>query len=111
MFPFPSTLDPRALLKLATAYQRMTLAATEVIAHRSLQMALGAMTAAEATTMVMEKMTAFTASAEKAAVAAARGSDPTTHRRGGAQALRVGHARQRAPAAALSLPARRGPAA
>ena len=52
------------------------MSAGEVIFHRSMRMASGTMTPPEAVGMVMEKATAFAASAEKATVAAARGGDP-----------------------------------
>ncbi|MCL7942039.1 hypothetical protein M8009_17270 [Halomonas sp. ATCH28] len=65
-----------AWMKVASAYNRMSLAACEVIAHRTMKMASGAMTGPEAVGMVMEKATTFTTAAEQAAVAAARGGDP-----------------------------------
>ncbi|MBA3324960.1 MAG: hypothetical protein H0T41_06750 [Rhodobacteraceae bacterium] len=68
----------RAWMDYATACSRMTLAANEVILRRVHRMATGAMTGPEATAMVMEKATAMAVSAERAAVAAARGSDALT---------------------------------
>lgn len=65
-----------AWMRLATAYSQMTMAAGQVIFHRTMQMAQGTMTGPEATGMVLEKVTAFAASAERATVAAARGGDP-----------------------------------
>ena len=65
----------RAWMGYATACSRMTLAANEVILRRVHRMATGAMTGPEAAAMVMEKAAAMTASAERAAVAAARGGD------------------------------------
>lgn len=65
-----------AWVAYAQAYNRMCLSAGEVIARRSMRIALGAMTPSEAVAMVLEKPTAFASSAEKAAVAAARGGDP-----------------------------------
>ncbi len=62
-------------MKYAIAYSQMSMAAGEVIMRRSLRMSQGAMTAPEALGMVMEKATAFTAAAERAAVAAASGGD------------------------------------
>lgn len=62
--------------RFAVAYTEMSMAAGEVIFRRSLQMSQGTMTPADAMSMVMEKATAFAASAEKATVAAAQGGDP-----------------------------------
>jgi len=64
-----------AWLKYATAMTRMQMAAAEVIMRRTQRMASGTMTPPEAMGMVLEKATAFAASAEKAAVAAAKGGD------------------------------------
>jgi hypothetical protein len=66
----------RAWSDYGVAYSRMLIAANEVILRRTHQMATGAMTGPEATGMVMEKMTAMAVSAEKAAVAAAKGANP-----------------------------------
>lgn len=60
-------------MAFATAYTRMSLAASEVIARRTQRMAMGAMTAPEATAMVLEKGAAFAAATQRAAVEAARG--------------------------------------
>jgi hypothetical protein len=68
----------RAWSEYGMAYSRMLMAANEVILRRTHQMATGVMTGPEATGMVMEKMTAMAAAAEKAAVAAARGGNPLT---------------------------------
>lgn len=57
------------------AYARMALSACEVVWRRTTAMANGTMTPREAVVMVMEKPTAFATSAERAAVAAARGGD------------------------------------
>lgn len=65
----------RAWLGYATALSRMQMAAAEVIMHRSQRIASGSMTPSEAMGMVMEKVTAFASSAERAAVAAAKGGD------------------------------------
>ncbi len=65
-----------AWLEFAEAYARMSLSAGEVIARRTQRIASGAMTPHEAISMVLEKGTAFAASTESAAVAAARGGDP-----------------------------------
>lgn len=62
--------------RFGLAYAQMSMAAGEVIMRRGLRMSQGLMTPTEAMGMVMEKATAFTASAEKAAIAAARGGDP-----------------------------------
>jgi hypothetical protein len=63
-------------MRLARAYQQMSMAAGEVILRRSMRMSRGAMSAPEAVGMVMEKATAFAAATERAAVAAATGADP-----------------------------------
>lgn len=65
-----------AWMKVASAYNRMSLAAGEVIVHRTMKMASGAMTGPEAVGMVMEKATTFATAAEQVAVAAAGGGDP-----------------------------------
>ena len=65
-----------AWIKYLLAVQEMSLAAGEVILRRSMRMSQGRMTAPEAVGMVMEKATAFTAAAERAAVAAATGGNP-----------------------------------
>ena len=63
-------------MKYGFAYAQMSLAAGEVILHRSIRMSQGAMTAPEAVGMVLEKATAFVTATERAAVAAATGADP-----------------------------------
>ncbi len=76
MQAFQKNLDAYASwTRFAFAYSQMSMAAGEVIFRRSLQMSQGVMTPADALGMVMEKATAFAASTEKAAVAAARGGD------------------------------------
>lgn len=55
------------------SYQRMWLAANEVILRRTLQMATGTMTVAEATRMVTEKPAAFARAAQQAGQAAVAG--------------------------------------
>ncbi len=65
-----------AYMNLASAWNEMSMAASEVIYRRSMAMAEGKMTPADAMAMIMEKSTAFAASAEKASVVAARGGDP-----------------------------------
>ena len=62
-------------MKFAQAYGEMTLNAAEVIAHRSMRMAMGTMTTPEAIGMVMEKATAFATATERAAIVAAKGGD------------------------------------
>jgi hypothetical protein len=62
-------------MRLGIAYVQMTDAASEVILRRSIRISQGAMTGPEAVGLVMEKATAFTAAAERAAVAAAGGAD------------------------------------
>jgi hypothetical protein len=66
----------QAWTRFAFAYAQMATSAAEVVARRSHRMARGAMTPPEAAGMVLEKTTAFAASAERAFVAAAKGSDP-----------------------------------
>ncbi len=74
-----SALNPMNItnswMKFATAFTRMSMAASEVIVHRSIRMSQGEMTGPEAMDMVMEKATAFAAATEQAAVAAATGGD------------------------------------
>ena len=65
-----------ALARLQSAYATMALSAGEVMWRRSLMMAQGAMTAPEAARMVLEKPAAFADSAQKAAMALARGANP-----------------------------------
>ncbi|MEM6422996.1 MAG: hypothetical protein AAF698_10425 [Pseudomonadota bacterium] len=67
------------MVRAAAAWQRhtmawnaMTLSAAEVIWRRNVMMALGTMSAAEATKMIMEKPAAFAKAAERAATTAAR---------------------------------------
>ncbi len=64
------------LFRLQMAWWRIGAAATLVVWRRSLLAAQGAMTAAEATRMVMEKPAAFADAAMRAAVAASRGAKP-----------------------------------
>jgi hypothetical protein len=64
------------LVRLQMAWWRMGAAAAEVMWRRNLLAAQGAMTAAEATRMVMEKPAAFADAAMRAAVAASRGAKP-----------------------------------
>lgn len=61
--------------RVAMALARLNLSAGEVIARRSAMMMTGAMSAPEATKMVLEKPAAFAASAGRAMAAAARGAD------------------------------------
>lgn len=76
MYDFRKNMEAYASwTRFAFAYSQMSMAAGEIILRRGMQMAQGTMTPAEALAMVMEKGTAFAASAEKAAVAAARGGD------------------------------------
>ena len=55
---------------------QMNLAAAEVIWRRSVMMAQGGLPLSEATKMVLEKSSTFATAAERAMVAAARGSNP-----------------------------------
>ncbi len=64
--------------RLGAAYAKMSLSAGEVIARRSMMMAQGAMSAPEATRMMLEKPSAFASATQKAMMAAARGADPAT---------------------------------
>lgn len=57
------------------SYQRMWLAANEVILRRTLQMVTGTMSMAEANRMVAEKPVAFARAAQKAGQAAASGKN------------------------------------
>lgn len=70
--PFAAmTAATLAWQRAALAQTRMMMQANEVIWRRSIQMALGTMTAQEATRMVLEKPAAFMAAMERAATAAA----------------------------------------
>ena len=64
--------------RLNTSYAKMSMSAGEVILRRSIMMAQGAMSAPEATKMLLEKPAAFAVAAEKAITAAARGAHPTS---------------------------------
>jgi hypothetical protein len=64
-----------AWTKFGLAYAAMATTASEVIWRRSLMMAQGAMSHAEATRMVSEKAAAFAAASSAAAVAMAAGKD------------------------------------
>ena len=79
--------DPKVLLAAARtwqaagmAYGQMLMTAQQVIAHRTMQMALGTMKPEEATRMVLEKPAAFMKAFEMAArsAAASRGHAATT---------------------------------
>ncbi|EWH00782.1 hypothetical protein Q427_17635 [Halomonas sp. BC04] len=65
-----------AWMKIASSYNTMVLSSSEVIARRTMMMASGAMSGADAMSMMMEKGTIFAASTERAAVAMASGADP-----------------------------------
>ncbi len=73
---FEQMKSANSWMKFALAYSQMTVAAAEVIARRTMKMSQGTMTGPEAVGMVLEKATAFTAAAERAAVAAASGAEP-----------------------------------
>jgi hypothetical protein len=76
MLPFSTyAAFANSWMKFATAYGEMSMNAAEVIAHRSMRMAMGTMTTPEAIGMVMEKATAFATATERAAVVAAKGGD------------------------------------
>jgi hypothetical protein len=74
---FPNQKAMSAWFTYATALSRMQMSAAEVILRRSHRIANGSMTPPEAMGMVMEKVATFASSAERAAVAAARGGDVT----------------------------------
>ena len=81
MTALPPCFDPdsvlamnRTLARLAASGMRMGVAANEVIWRRSLMMAFGAMSGAEAARMVLEKPAAFALAVERAGRAAARGA-------------------------------------
>lgn len=77
MQTYPSWLNAaNAWMRFSVAYSQMSIAAAEVVLRRSIMMSQGAMSRPEAIGMVMEKASAFTLAAEKAAVASARGADP-----------------------------------
>ncbi len=71
--PWKTASDWMQLGKYVT---EMNLAAAQVISRRVIQMSQGSMSAPEVMGMILEKSTAFAAAGEKAAVAAAGGSDP-----------------------------------
>jgi hypothetical protein len=73
--PFNQLNFANSWIKYAIAYQQMSMAAGEVIVHRSMRMSQGKMTGPEVMGMVMEKATAFATATERAAVAAATGGD------------------------------------
>lgn len=77
MFPVYGPNPLLAWMDYAAAYSEMSLAAGEIIMRRTHRMATGAMTPPEALAMVLEKSTAFAIATERAALAAARGGDPT----------------------------------
>lgn len=72
---FPMDGGMVAWLRLARAYSVMSMAAAEVIMHRSMKMAQGGMAPQEMMGMVMEKATTFAEASEKASVVAASGGD------------------------------------
>lgn len=61
--------------KFANSYAQMSMASAEVIMRRTMMMSQGNMSGPEMLGMIMEKSTAFAASAERAAMAAATGKD------------------------------------
>jgi hypothetical protein len=74
--PFDQINTANSWIKYAIAYQKMSLAAAEIILRRTMKMSQGKMTGPEAMGMVMEKATAFTTATERAAVAVAKGANP-----------------------------------
>ena len=74
--PVPWLDATNASMRFTIAYSQMCFAAAEVMMRRTLMVSRGAMTAPEAVGMTLEKASAFTLAAEKAAVAAAGGADP-----------------------------------
>lgn len=74
--PYEQINIANAWIKYAFSFQRMAMAASEVILHRSMRMSRGEMTAPEAVGMVLEKASAFARATERAATAAAMGANP-----------------------------------
>jgi len=76
MFFSPSSRNPlQAWMDYTTAFTDMTMAASEVILHRTQRIATGTMTPPDALEMVLEKGAAFADASERAAMAAANGGD------------------------------------
>lgn len=73
---FEQMKSANSWMKFAIAYSQMSVAASEVIMRRTMKMSQGTMSGSEAMGMVLEKATAFTKAAERAAVAAASGAEP-----------------------------------
>lgn len=69
-------LTPLDFFELMAQQQKLALAASETIWHRSLQLALGKMSPVETASMWVEKPTAFVTGFEKAAIAAVSGKSP-----------------------------------
>lgn len=77
MFNFNYGLDSiQSLMRFATAYQTMTIAAGEVFFRRSLMMATGSIGVPDAVNMVAEKATTLAEAAGEAAIALVKGEDP-----------------------------------
>lgn len=74
--PYDPLKAGAAWARLLLSYAQMSTTAGEVIVRRTMKMAQGSMTAAEALGMVMEKATAFAAATEGATSAAVNGGDP-----------------------------------
>ena len=76
MFNYGNGLDGmRSLMRFATAYQTMAIAAGEVFFRRSLMMASGSVGAPDAVDMVVEKATTFAEAAGEATTAIVKGED------------------------------------
>lgn len=69
-------LNPIDYMDFAFEQQKLLMAATETIWHRSVKMATGKMSAVENASMWMEKPTAVASGLQKATVAAASGKSP-----------------------------------
>jgi hypothetical protein len=75
MYPVPKDLYRSASLwqRAALDYTQMCVFASQVIWQRSAEMALGTMSAREATRMILEKPAAFAQASQKAALAGVSG--------------------------------------
>ncbi len=84
-----SHLNPIDYANYAFEIQKLSLAASETIWHRSMQMAMGKMTALENASMWVEKPTALLGSFEKATLAAISGKPPAQIMRAAMEPLTV----------------------
>ena len=77
MFNFNYGLNgTQSLMRFATAYQTMAIAAGEVFFRRSLMMASGSMSVPDAVNMVAEKATTLAEAAAESTTALVKGEDP-----------------------------------